>query len=100
MQLSEQTKIEAQIGFTWGILIGATAAWIVVTFTTNWAWYFKLFSTLGSLGIIGSLILSLNEQIKARRNYLEVLKEMEKTNEEAQSQIELKGGQKNEKNRT
>ena len=80
MELSERTKIEASIGFTIGILIGATAAWVVIVFTTNWQWYFKLFSTLGSLGIIGSLVLSLMELFKARRNYLDAVAEMKRIN--------------------
>lgn len=79
-QMSEQTKIEAQIGFTSGILVGALAAGVYLLFFTTWEWYFKLFSLIGSIGIIGSLVLSLWELIKVRRNYLETMTEMEKIN--------------------
>jgi hypothetical protein len=50
---------------------------IPILFFTNWQWYFKLASLIGSLGIIGSLILSLKELFKVRRNYLDTIKEME-----------------------
>ena len=93
MQLSEQTKIEAQIGFTSGILVGAISASILVLFFTPWEWYFKLFSAVGSIGIIGSLVLSLTEQIKTRRNYLDMKLEMERVKKESESKLaELKGG--------
>jgi MFS family permease len=88
MELSEQTKIEAQIGFTIGILIGATAAGVLILFFTEWQWYFKLFSSIGSLGIIGSLSLALNELLKARRNYIATLKEMAKMKEESNKTVE------------
>lgn len=78
MKLSEQTKIEAQIGFTSGILLGAIAAAILILFFTTFEWYFKIFSAIGSIGIIGSLVLSLNEQIKIRRNFLDAMEEMKK----------------------
>lgn len=77
MKLSEQTQIEAQIGFTIGILIGAIAAGIFILFFTTWEWYFKMFSVIGSLGIIGSLILSLAQLFKARQSYIIVKKEMD-----------------------
>jgi len=76
--LSEQTKLEAQIGFTLGILIGATAGGLSLLLFTTWEWYLKLFSLIGTIGIIGSLVFALLEQLRARRNYLEILKEMEK----------------------
>ena len=78
MKLSEQTKMEASIGFLIGILIGATAAGISVIFFTPWQWYLKLFSGIGTAGIIGSLLLSLNELIKARRNLIDAMNEMKK----------------------
>lgn len=87
MNLSEQTKIEAQIGFTIGILIGAFAAGIFILFFTEWQWYFKFFSAIGSLGILGSLGLTLNELIKARRNYIDALKEMKRLNTESNGVI-------------
>lgn len=87
MKLSEQTQIEAQIGFTIGILVGAVAGGVLLIFFTNWEWYFKLFSGIGSLGIIGSLLLSLKQQLQVRKNYLETQKEMKKINEESKNVI-------------
>ena len=88
MKLSEQTRIEAQIGFTIGILVGATAAGILLLFLTNWQWYFKLFSAIGTIGIIGNLALALSQLIKIRRNYLETMKEMESVNKESNDTIQ------------
>jgi hypothetical protein len=88
MELSELTKIEAQIGFTVGILIGALAAYISVMFFTSWAWYFKLFTTIGEIGILGSLLLALNEMLRGRRNYIEAQKEMNRINDESTKVIE------------
>ena len=79
MELSAQTKIEAQIGFTVGILIGAIAAGIVVFFFSGWEWYFRYPSLLGSIGIIGMLSMSLGELLKMRKRYLESKKLMEET---------------------
>jgi len=80
MHISEQTRIEAQIGFTIGILIGVFASWVSILFFVEWAWYFKLFTSIGEIGIVGSLLMALNEQFKVRRNHLEVLNEMKKMN--------------------
>ena len=77
-ELSEQTKLEAGIGFTSGILVGAIASFVLIIFFTPWQWYFKVFSGIGSLGIVGSLLMSLNEQIKARRLYIAAVAEMNK----------------------
>lgn len=82
--MNELRKLEAQIGFTIGILIGAIAGAVFLLLFTTWEWFFKLFSFIGSVGIVGSLVFSLWEQIKMRRNYLEVMKEME-----TPAQIEL-----------
>ena len=79
-ELSEQTKIESQIGFTIEILIGATSAGVLILFFTDWQWYFKLFSAIGSLGIIGNLSLALKELLRMRRNYLDTLEEMKNIN--------------------
>ena len=76
MALSERVRLEAQIGFTIGILIGATAGGLSLLLFTPWIWYLKLFSLIGTIGIVGSLVFALLEQLKARRNYLEILKEM------------------------
>jgi len=83
MELSEQTKIESQIGFTIGILIGATSAGVLILFFTDWQWYFKLFSAIGSIGIIGNLMLALKELLKMRRNYLDTVEEMKNINSES-----------------
>ena len=88
-QLSERTKIDAQIGFTVGILVGSIAAFVFIM-VTNWQWYFKLFSAIGSMGIIGSLALTLNELIKARKNYIETMNEMKKMNDEANKVVDEK----------
>ena len=88
--MNELRKLEANIGFVIGILIGAFGAWILILFFTPWQWYFKLISSIGSLGIIGSLGLSLNELIKARRNYIETMDEMKKINEASNKIIEQK----------
>lgn len=90
-ELSEKTKIEAQIGFVIGILIGALSGGVLILFFTPWEWYFKLFSFIGSVGIVGSLFLNLMSLFKLRKSYIEAQKEMEDINKE--SQIILKGGE-------
>jgi len=82
VNMSELRKLEASIGFTSGILIGATSAGCLILFFTDWQWYFKLFSAIGSLSIMGSLYMALSELIKARRNLLSAMEEMEKANAE------------------
>jgi len=82
MQLSEQTKIESQIAFLIGIIIGAMSGWMIILFFSNWQWYFKLFSSIGSLGIIGSISLSLLDQFNRRKALLEALREMKYINPE------------------
>ena len=97
MNISEQTKIEASIGFVIGILVGAISSWVLIVFFTQWQWYFKLFSSIGEAGIVGSLLLTLHELIKSRRNYLDTVAEMKKINKEsAEILSDMKGG-KNEK---
>jgi len=76
--MSEQRKLEAAIGFTSGILIGALAGAIAVLFFAQMAWYFKLFTAIGSIGIVGSLYMALSEQIKARRSLISAMEEMKK----------------------
>jgi len=77
VNMSELRKLEASIGFTSGILVGAVSAGILILFFTDWQWYFKLFSGIGSLSIIGTLYMALSELIKARRSLLEAMGEME-----------------------
>ena len=86
-QMSEQTRIESQIGFTIGILIGAIAGGVLILFFTPWEWYFKVFSAIGSAGIIGSLTLSLMELFKIRKNYLMTQAEMKKIRAEGSHDI-------------
>jgi MFS family permease len=81
--MDERMKIESAIGFTIGILIGAIAGGVLILFFTPWEWYFKLFSFVGSVGIIGSLSLTLYEQFKIRKNYLITMAEMKKIQEES-----------------
>jgi len=80
VNMSELRKLEASIGFTSGILIGALSAGVLILFFTDWQWYFKLFSGIGSLSIIGTLYMALSELIKARRNLLTAMTEMESIN--------------------
>jgi uncharacterized protein YacL len=77
-KLSEQTQIEAQIGFYIGIIIGMLASWVMIMFFTEWEWYFKLFSCIGYIGILGMLGLGLAQAIKTRRHFLLAKVEMEK----------------------
>ena len=79
--ISEQTQIEAQIGFLGGILVGALASWAMIMFFTPWEWYFKLFATIGEIGIIGSLSLALQQTIQGRRQYIEAKESFAKTEE-------------------
>lgn len=87
---SIQTQLEMQIGFTVGILIGAVGAGILVLFFTTWEWYFKVISAIGSIGIIGSLILALSQIITQRKNYIEALNMMKETKIESEKIIEEK----------
>jgi len=80
MKISEQTQIEANIGFLIGILLGAISSWVFIVFTTDWEWYFKVLATIGSLGIIGSLSMALYNSFNARTNYLEAKKDLDKLN--------------------
>jgi hypothetical protein len=91
LRFDELRKIEMQIGFTVGILIGALAAYISVLLFTSWAWYFKLFTTIGEIGILGSLLLALNEMLRGRRNYIEAQKEMNRINDESSKIVEENG---------
>ena len=76
-KISEQTKMESQIYFLIGIMIGALSSWVLIMFFTPWEWYFKLFATIGEIGIIGSLSLALTQAIGQRRQYLDAKKTME-----------------------
>ena len=90
LEMSEIRKIEAQIGFVSGILMGAISAGVLILFFTEWEWYFKVFSAIGSLGIIGSLYMALSEQIKMRRSLLATIEEMKKVNVESNKIIQEK----------
>lgn len=80
--LSEQTQIEAQIGFLIGILLGALSSWVLIMFFTPWEWYFKLFATIGEIGIVGSLSLALYQTIRQRRTYIDAKKQFEEMGDE------------------
>lgn len=73
----ELKQIESQIGFTSGILIGALGSWVFIIFFTGMDWWVKVLSSIGEIGIVGSLILSLRQAVIARRNYLEMKKQMD-----------------------
>jgi len=75
-RISELTKIEMQIAFTIGILIGALASWIFILLMANMEWYFKLFATIGEIGLVGSLVLALVELFKVRKSLAEAFKQM------------------------
>jgi MFS family permease len=81
-------QLEMTIGFTTGILVGAVAGGVLLLFFTAWEWYFKLFSLIGSISICGMLIMSLAQTIKARRDYLLTLKEMDKVAEKITQDID------------
>lgn len=75
-KLSELTLLESQIGFVAGIIVGALGSWVYLVFFTNIDWWVKVLACIGEIGIIGSLGLSLRQSILARRNYLEMQKQM------------------------
>ena len=81
--MDEQMQIEAQIGFYGGILVGVIASWVMLMFFSGWEWYWKLFSSIGQISIMGILVLGLYNAIKMRRRYLEAKRIME---------TEMKGG--------
>jgi len=83
MKITELQMLEGQIGFYWGIIAGALASYVFIMFFTDWQWYFKLFSTIGEIGILGTLGLGLYQLIKARRNYLDAQAEMKKISAES-----------------
>jgi len=88
--MSELTRIEAGIGFLCGIMLGAISALVLILFFTPWEWYFKVFSFIGSAGIIGSLYMSLSQQIVMRRNYIATRKMMNEVNEKSSKVIKEK----------
>jgi hypothetical protein len=88
--MSELRKIEASIGFTSGILVGAIASAVTVLFFVDMAWYFKTFTGIGSLGIVGMLYMALSELIKSRRNLIKALDMMKDINTESNKIIEEK----------
>jgi len=85
-KLSEQTKMESQIYFLVGIMIGALSSWVLIMFFTPWEWYFKLFATIGEIGIIGSLSLALQQAVAQRRAYIDAKKAMESVGTEQQEE--------------
>jgi hypothetical protein len=75
--MDEQMQIESQIGFYVGIIIGVLASWVMVVFFSSWEWYWKVFSSIGQISMVGILSLGLYNAIKMRRRYLEAKKAME-----------------------
>ena len=92
-QISEQTKMESQIYFLVGIMIGALSSWVLIMFFTPWEWYFKLFATIGEVGIIGSLSLALTQAVAQRRAYIDAKKAMDSMGEEEDEVEEDKDAQ-------
>ena len=86
-QISEQTKMESQIYFLIGIMIGALSSWVLIMFFTPWEWYFKLFATIGEIGIIGSLGLALQQALEQRRAYIDAKKTMESVGTEQEEEM-------------
>ena len=82
MAISELRLLEGQIGFYWGIIVGALASYVFMM-TLDWTWYYKLFATIGEIGIMGSLAIGLRQTIIARRNYITTQQELKKINEES-----------------
>ena len=96
--LSPQTQIEAQIGFLIGIMVGALSAWTMIMFFTPWEWYFKLFATIGEVGIIGSLGMALAQTIGQRRQYLDAKKQMDDAeDEEVKEELDIEDSEELEK---
>lgn len=81
MKLSPLTQAEASIGFTIGIIVGVLASWTMILFFTNWEWYFKVFSSIGEISIIGILVMQLINLFKSRKSVIEAQKMMEATDE-------------------
>lgn len=81
MKLSPLTQAEASIGFTIGIIVGVLASWTMILFFTNWEWYFKVFSSIGEISILGVLIMQLANLFQSRRGVIEAQKMMEATDE-------------------
>jgi len=80
MALSDQTRLEAQIGFLCGTLIGALAGEVFVVGFTNWQWYFKALSIIGAIGIEGNIAFGIWEMMKMRKNIIEVNKQIAEIN--------------------
>ena len=71
-------QTEMTIGFTVGILIGVISSGVLILFFTPWQWYFKLFSAIGIVGMICTLLFQIYQTAKSRRSYLDVYKEINK----------------------
>jgi len=69
------------------MFIGMFALAIFTMFFTSMKWYLKLFTGIGEISILGSIILSLYQQTKQRRVYLDTQIEMEKMQAESQAII-------------
>ena len=70
MNISEQTRIEASIGFVAGILVSLLATLVIVLFFTEMVWYWKTFTVIGLVGMIGTQVLAIDQLWKARTAYL------------------------------
>lgn len=67
MNITEQTKIEMGIGFMIGIIISLVATFVIVVFFSGLVWYWKLFSAIGLVGMLGTQILALSQLFQDRK---------------------------------
>ena len=86
-----RVQLEMQLGFYWGILAGALGSWVFIMFFTSWQWYFKTLSTIGEIGIFGSILLAIYQIIVQRRQYIEMEKMMQGVNSQANQTLADKG---------
>jgi len=77
IQLSEQTKIEAQIGGLIGTMIGMVGVGIVIIGFTNMSITFKIFSIIGFSGSLFMMLIQLIGLFQFRKQFLDAKKIME-----------------------
>lgn len=75
--MSEQTKIEAQLGGLIGTMIGMTGAAVVIIFFTQMELTFKIFSAIGFSGSLAMMFIQLIGLIQFRKQFIEAKKAME-----------------------
>lgn len=70
MNPSPLTQMESNIAGYAGMMVGLLGAFIILLFVINWAWYFKLFASIGEVGAFLVQGMSLIQNINARKEYL------------------------------